>query len=186
MTFWEKAMPLEGKLPDLEIEFNPSTIYLFKEKKANIAYKVLNHLLNKDYEGFCITRFPPNIIRERYDLDKSTILWLTGNKVEGIETLAPTDIGRLASIVTKFIDPNGNGAETKDAASLKRVIILDDIEYLIMQNDFQTILRVLHLVRDKIMLCPAIMLLPIDPLSIDFKELRLIEHECEVIDVKDY
>ena len=179
-------MPLESKVQVSEYASNPSTIYIFKEKKANVAYQELKRLLDLGYEGLCVTRSPPNIIRERYGLDKCTIVWLTGNKLQGYETLAPNEISRLASLLTKFIALNGNGGGNKDESPLKRVVILDNIEYLIMQNNFQTVLRVLHLVRDKIMLSPAIMLIPIDPLSIDFKELRLIERECEVVDVKDF
>ena len=188
MTSKEKPMPIETQHPEIGLACTPSTIYLFKEKKANAAYKEFKHLLDEGYEGFCITRSPPNQIRERYGLEKCPILWLTGNKLQGFDTLAPNEISRLAALLTKFIGPNGNGteAEHKDASVLKRVIILDNIEYLIMQNNFQSMLRVLHLVRDKIMLCQAIMLIPIDPLSIDFKELRLMERECEVVDVKDY
>jgi hypothetical protein len=186
MTSKENSSPVEDKALDNVLASNPSTIYLFKEKKANVAYKEFKRLLEEGYEGLCITRSPPNQIRERFDLGNCTILWLTGNKPLGIETLAPNDISRLASLITKFIIPNGNENGNTDAALLKRVVILDNIEYIIMQNNFPTILRVLHLVRDKIMLSSAIMLIPLDPLSIDFKELRLVERESEVIDLKDY
>jgi len=188
MTFKENPVPIESKIPDGDIALNPSNIYLFKEKKANIAYREFKRLLDKGYVGLCITRSHPNIIRERYGLKNCTIIWMTSNNLQDYETLAPNEISRLVSLLTKFISPNGNRSEgnNKDTASLKRVIILDNIEYLIVQNNFQTILRILHIVRDKIMLCQAINLIPIDPLSIDIKELRLLEHECEVIDVKDY
>lgn len=182
MTSKENLKPVAGNVLDNVIASNPSTIYLFKEKKANVAYQEFKRLLEEGYEGLCITRSPPNQIRDRFDLGTCPIIWLTGNKPQGYETLAPNEISKLASLITKFINPNANN----DASMLKRVVILDNIEYLIMQNNFPTILRVLHLVRDKIMLSSAIMLIPIDPLSIDFKELRLIEREAEVVDVKDY
>ena len=186
MTSKENVNSIVEKVLDSVIASNPSTIYLFKEKKANLAYTEFKRLLQEGYEGLCITRSPPNQIQARFDLGKCTMIWLTGNKPQGYETLAPNEISKLASLLTKFISPNGIENGNKDAPTLKRVVILDNIEYLIMQNNFPTILRVLHLVRDKIMLSSAIMLIPIDPLSIDFKELRLLERESEVVDVKDY
>ena len=167
--------------PDGKRPLSPNTIYLFKETRANKAYDAFLGALEEGYEGLLISRSPPAQVVEKHRLGKVLTLWLTGNKSPNQETLAPNEIGRMAAILTKFIQGNGHGA-----SPVRSVIMLDSIEYLIMQNNYQTILRLLHLLRDKIMIHPAILILPIDPLSLDPKEMRLFEKECEVLDTKDY
>jgi two-component system cell cycle response regulator len=164
--------------PEGKRALSPNTIYIFKEARANKAYEAFRGVLEEGYVGLLITRTPPAQVVEKHRLGKVWTLWLTGNKDPDQETLAPNEISRLAAILTKFIQGNGNGA-----SPVRRIIMLDSIEYLIMQNNFQTMLRLLHMVRDKIMIHPAILIIPIDPLCLDPKEFRLFEKECEVIDV---
>jgi hypothetical protein len=163
-----------------------NTIFLFKEKTAKTAYSELEHLLANGYEGLCVSRTPPERLRERYKLNKCTIFWLTGNKINDQNTLAPNELSRLAALLLRYFSSDGKEQNTKDVNNGQRVLLLDSIDYLILQNNFQTILRILHMLRDKIMLYPGIMLLPVDPLTFDQRELRLFERECEVIDVQDY
>jgi hypothetical protein len=165
---------------------NPHNLYLFKEKKANKVLDEFKFLLENGYTGMYITRTPPRLILEQFKGAKCSVVWLTGNKVQEHNTLAPNEISRLASIIMKFLSPDGNEPITNEEALPKRAILLDNLEYLILQNNFQIILRILHMVRDKIMLYPGVMLIPVDPMTFDFKDLRLIERECEVIDLKDY
>jgi len=186
MTSKEPTPPEAGTSLKPGLASNLHTFYLFKEKTAKTAYNEFALLLEKGYEGLCISRSPPHLFHDRFKTGQYTLLWLTGNKVPEQNTLAPNEISRLAALLSKFLSPTGNEPDTKGAPLKNRVILIDNLEYLIIQNNFQIILRVLHMVRDKIMLYPAIMLIPVDPLTFDFRELRLIERECEVIDVKDY
>lgn len=180
MTSNEESSQSATSAPDKTRAFSPNTIYLFKETRANKAYDAFRSLLEEGYEGLLITRAPPAQELEKHRLGKVQTLWLTGNKASDQETLPPNEIGRLVTVLTKFIMGNGNGNGT---SHVRRVILFDNIEYLIMQNNYQTLLRVLHLLRDKIMLHPAILIIPIDPISLDPRELRLFEKECEVVEI---
>jgi len=186
-------MPSKEIMPSAEntsikpgIASNLHTTYLFKEKKARTAINEFAYLLEKGYEGLYITRTPPKKVKEQVKTGQYTIIWLTGNKVPTQNTVAPTEISRLAASLLKFLCPPENVEDAEAANVQKRVLLIDNIEYLILQNNFQIIVRLLHMVQDKIMLYPAIMLVPVDPLTFDPRELRLIERECEVIDIKDY
>jgi two-component system cell cycle response regulator len=179
MTSNEEKPQSATSAPDKKRAFSPNTIYLFKETRASKAYVAFQSLLEEGYMGLLITRSPLVQAIEKHGLGKVQTLWLTGNKALDQETLPPNEIGRLVTVLTKFIMGNGNG---NDTSHVRSVILFDNIEYLIMQNNYQTMLRVLHLLRDKIMIHPAILLIPIDPLSLDPRELRLFEKECEVVD----
>jgi two-component system cell cycle response regulator len=161
----------------LRLPLHLNTIYLFKEKKSRLVYKKLELLIKDGFEALIITRAHPGRLKQTYGLGDNSIYWLSTNKIPDYPVISPTQISRLTTILVKFIS---NGQETK------RVVLLDNLEYLIIQNEFHTLLRLLHLVRDKIMVQPALLLLPIDPGSLDRKELSLLESECELIDMKDY
>jgi len=154
-----------------------NTIYLFKEKKSRMVYKKLEQLIKEGYEAIVITRAHPGRLKQTYQLGDSTIYWLSSNNIPDYPGISPTHISRLTTVLVKFI-------ASQDWP--KKVILLDNIEYLIIQNEYHTMIRLLHLVRDKIMVESVVLLLPIDPHSFERKELSLLESECEIIDMKDY
>lgn len=164
-----------GPVMDMDLELNH--IYLFKERRTHIGYRKLAQLAGKGMECLCITRDHPRKIKEAFTLANIRFLWLTGNKTSEYDTLAPNEISRLSTLLSKYIsEGTGQG----------RALLFDHLEYLVTQNSFQTMLRVIHMARDKVMMHPFIFLLAIDPMSLDPKEVRLLERESEVIDLKDY
>jgi two-component system cell cycle response regulator len=152
-------------------------MYLFREKKTHLAFKKLVQLSKEGYECLLFVRAHPEHLKEKYNLGEMNIIWLSSSKLPEYTSVAPHEISRITTILVKFITSKEEG---------KRVILFDNIEYLIIQNEFRTILRMLHLIRDKIMIHPVVFLMSIDPNSLETKELSLIERECEVIDVGDY
>jgi archaellum biogenesis ATPase FlaH len=64
------------------------------------------------------------------------------------------------------------------------VILLDGIEYLVSNNDFNKVLRVIDQVNDHISQCKALMIIPVDPRAFEQKELALLERNMEKISPK--
>ena len=97
-------------------------------------------------------------------------MWLSHTPGEDFHN--PTAIGTLAKVIQKFSeDNNGEG-----------VVLLDGLEYLIINNGFlQTLMFVEH-VNEFVMQRRAIILLPVSPDTLEEKELALLERNLKVLE----
>jgi two-component system cell cycle response regulator len=166
-----KETPIEGeKLHMLESGF----LFLMLSGDANIAFKVFEDLVRHGHPGLCVTRALPDNIRKRYSLEKTPIVWLTTNKIPDTHCISPSNIVDLSSAIIKFIERSDDG-----------VVIMEGVEYLISQNSFRSILNLIQLLNDKVMLCNARIILPLDPEIVEAKDLHLLKKEVKVYDFEE-
>jgi len=180
--------PLSGERKAIE----PGHSYLFKDPLPERCFKVFMDKVKgvPPMAGLSITRTYPTHIKDKYKVEDVKMLWLTqtseasadsGQEFRGIgvfslglspeekesdETISPTNIPRLTSAIKSFIDENE-----------RSIILLEGLEYLIIQNDFKTVLRLIQLINEYILLKNAILLVPVDPSAMDVKELKLLEKD---------
>lgn len=154
----------------LPMDIEKGVCYLVKEKKPDVSYRLFEVLLEQKLPGLIITRQYPERVRRERDLPEARIIWLSHTPGEDFHN--PTAIGTLAKVVQKFIeDNNGEG-----------VILLDGLEFLIINNGFlQTLMFVEH-VNEFIMQHRAIFLLPVSPETLEEKELALLERNVKVLE----
>ena len=93
----------------------------------------------------------------------------SGNGIS-IFDASPTNLGILTHMVIKFIEENPSG-----------VVLLDGLEYLVSNNDFNKVLRVIDQVNDHISQSKSVMIIPVDPRAFTPKELALLERNVEKI-----
>ena len=159
-------------------------IFLLLEERPSTAYSVMRSFLRpkdldipleeglvrdgkKTSRGLVITRkFPPDLAKDQ-DLPQIPIYWLTTNLRQDQRTLSPSAIPRLNLLVTEFVQQN-----------LDSIIVVDCIEYLITQNSFEVILRLIQAWNDKIVDTKARIVLSVDPLTLTMQQLHLIKKEC--------
>jgi adenylosuccinate synthase len=84
--------------------------------------------------------------------------------------IAPTELTVLLSRIKWFIDEHSAA-----------VILLDNIDLLILHNNFMQVLNVIRALKDYIKPTKARLIIPIDPLSFSKRELRLLRVELTVI-----
>ena len=149
-------------------------IYIIKEKKANRSFEVFTDLVTHGVPGLCISRSMPDIIREEQGLKKTPIVWLTNNEIAKEKCLPPTDIPRLHLAVTDFLE------KAPDS-----VVMLDGLVYLITNNSFSTILKLVQLLSDKVMLHNGRMIIPMVSSAISPKEMGVLEKEMEILFEED-
>jgi len=143
--------------------------YLVKEKKPDLSFKLFEMVLEGKVPGLCITRQHPERVKKERELKDVHILWLSHTPGENFHN--PTAIGTLAKVICNFIEEKGEA-----------VILLDGLEYLIINNGFlQTLMFVEH-VNEYVMQKKAIVIIPISPDALDEKELALLERNLEVIE----
>jgi hypothetical protein len=160
-----------GRSP-YEISLLPATTYVLEEEKPQKSLQLFSELVSHGMDGLCISRYNPEILGERYSVPEETVIWLTQKSEPGYKTVDPTNFPRLSGMISDFLE----------TASYP-VVILEGLGYLITQSNYETVLRFIQSQRDEIALKNAIMLVHIDPLSLDTKELHRLASELEPLEL---
>ncbi|MEW6069344.1 MAG: DUF835 domain-containing protein [Candidatus Thermoplasmatota archaeon] len=148
----------------LELELK-STSYLVEEKEPLASYQLFSKLLQL-CQGLCITRQPLDKITEKYG-SNFELYWLTKAKAPNV--IDPVDLEKLMQLLENFLEPS------------KKVIMLDGIEYLIVQNNYKTILKFIQSLNSTVALKNSVLIVPINPTALEERELALLEREMKVI-----
>jgi len=148
--------------------------YIVEESPPDLSFDAFVNILSTPEDscsrvlGLAISRQHPDLIRQKYGLEKTPIYWLATRT--GTEVISPTNLGILTHTMVKFIDDSGCG-----------VILLDGLEYLVSNNDFNKVIRVINQVNDHIAQSRCRLIVPVDPRAFDSKELALLERSMERI-----
>jgi len=162
-----ELMKSYGRSP-YEITLIPGTTYLIAEEKPQQSLELYSELVRHGMDGLCLSRYNPRTLADRYNVPVESVIWLTQKSEPGFKTVDPSNFPRLSSIISDFLD----------RASYP-LILLEGMGYLITQSNYETVLRFVQSQRDEIALKSAIMLVHIDPLSLDTKELHRLGSEME-------
>lgn len=149
--------------------------YVVEESPPDISFDAFVNIVStstgdppKKAVGLAVSRQHPDLIRQKYGLEQTPVYWLATRT--GQEVISPTNLGILTHTLIQFVEENPSG-----------VILLDGLEYLVSNNDFNKVLRVIDQVNDHISQSKAVMIIPVDPRAFDQKELALLERNMEKI-----
>ncbi len=146
--------------------------YLVKERKPNLTYRLFRLLKGDGRPSLVVSRRHPAKIRKERDMEDVRVVWLSHTPGEDFHN--PTALGGLNKLICKFIQDNDRSA-----------VLLDGLEYLILNNNFvQTLLFVEH-VNEFVMQKPALVLIPINPEALEPKEMALLERNLELLEGED-
>ena len=162
-----ELMKSYGRSP-YEITLIPGTTYIIAEEKPQKSLELFSELVRHGMEGLCLSRYNPETLRERYNVPADSVIWLTQKSEPKYKTVDPTNFPRLSSMISDFL-----------GRASYPLILLEGMGYLITQSNYETVLRFVQSQRDEIALKNAIMLVHIDPLSLDTKELHRLGSEME-------
>ena len=144
--------------------------HLIEETRANKCFTIFSNLCKSEKPGLCICRVNPAIIRRRIEPGENIkILWLTDRESNKEPTISPA-LESMIYVVEEFIDQNQEG-----------IILLDGLEYLISNNNFNPVLRFLRRLVDRISETSSILLIGVSPKAIQELELKLLERELTPI-----
>ncbi|MGC8913244.1 MAG: isoleucine--tRNA ligase [Thermoplasmata archaeon] len=149
------------------VDLRQGYAYIIKCERAERAYKYLKDYINKtSAKVICVTRDYPEKIKQKYELTDVPIIWLSNVGKEN--AVRPKDLEKLSLMLEQFLSKN------KDS-----VIFLDGIEYLITNNNFITVLRLIQSLKDQIAINNAMLILPINPATMEPSQFNLIEREVD-------
>ncbi|MHC1680830.1 MAG: DUF835 domain-containing protein [Methanomassiliicoccales archaeon] len=146
--------------------------YLVKETKPNKSFEMFVDQVTHNIQGLCVTRQHPTIIRKEWGLEKTPIIWLSNQL--GKVYVNPSNIGILSDTIIRFVEKSGDG-----------VILIDGIEFLIVNNDFDKVLRMVHHVTEAVMENRSRLIVSVDPRTLETRELALLERNMEIIEAED-
>ncbi len=146
--------------------------YLVKETKPTKSFEIFVDQVTHNIQGLCVTRQHPSIIRKEWGLEKTPIIWLSNQL--GKVYVNPSNIGILSDTIIRFVEKSGDG-----------VILIDGIEFLIVNNDFEKVLRLVHHVTEAVMENRSRLIISIDPRTLETRELALLERNMEIIEAEE-
>ncbi|ALM76079.1 DUF835 domain-containing protein [Thermococcus barophilus] len=129
----------------LSIEMEPGIIIL-----SNVPDEVLENAL----------------VFSREKRDRPGWFWIT--KVNSSNSIYPTDLAKIVDISVRYMN------EMKRLGK-KPVIVIDNLEYLILENGFESVLKFLTTLRDHALLTSAFIFVEVDPDALSKKEMGLLK-----------
>lgn len=146
--------------------------YLMESEEPNISFDVFKDAVTHGYQGLCITRDYPRHVMQTYDLKKTPMLWLT--KAESDESVNPSQLGEIYHRIEGFLK-----------RSELSIILFDGIEYLIIQSNYNSVLKLVQLIKDQIALYNSILLVRLSPTALETKQLKLLQLELTRFAIQD-
>ena len=167
----------EQKVKNLELSalhrlFKQGKCYLLVEEKPNTCFKLFNKLIESRVKGMLISRIHPSQIQEEYNVKDIPTIWLTQVREENC--IEPTNITQLSIAVKGFAEKGVEG-----------VILLEGLEYLIIQNGFEVVLRFVQTMADIVMISKCRLIISFDAQTLGEVELHQLERELNVMNANE-
>jgi len=155
------------------IQLKEGAIYLVKERKPMITYKLYEKGLAMGFPGLCVTRQFPERLKENFALTAARFVWLS--HTPGKDHHNPTSIGTLATLISSFIERYN-----------RAICLIDGLEYLVINNGFQQVLKFTELINEQVMQSASIVLIPISQSAFNEKEMAFLERNIENVEPTSY
>jgi len=166
-----KITPIYEKAVDTDplYAIASGTIYLADRQDGERYLEVFADQVMHNVHGLCVTRQSPVRIRKHYGLEKTPMIWLSGiDAVEGEICMKPDNLSGLGATLYKFLSAADNG-----------FILIDGIEYLIARTNFDTVLKFIHFLNDRVMMSKCSVLIVVDALSIEERQYHMLTSELK-------
>ena len=154
-------------LPHLKME--PGISYVLPTEKPDMAFKLFTRELRNGGQGLVITRLHPEEVKSKFNVGSSAIHWLSRAFTK--DSMSPTNLGAVAEQIEGFVESQQNA-----------LVLLDGIEYLIVQNDLQKVVRFVSTVRDSVAMHKARLVIPFNMQCVDESGRALLTRDLHVIE----
>lgn len=150
-------------------ELEDGRSYLVKEKKPGKAWSLFTAALDAGAEGLYITRQHPNHVEKRHGPLTLRVVWLSTTL--GRDYVDPHNLGALTNLIHGFSDGSG-----------RTVILLDGLEYLLINNDYPRILKFMETLHEIVMQRRCVLLVSVDERAFEPREMALLERNTVLLE----
>ncbi len=154
---------------ELKYRLESSEGYIIGEKRPEKSFQIFVDLVTHGIPGFVVSRTYPEKLRRKYRLEKTPLVWLSKSHVEG--TVDPNDLAKLIYMIQGF---------TKK--SPESVVLLDGLEYLIIQTGFEAVLKFVHQLKDIIVLNNSRLIVSLRKETLSAKEYNYLARDLTLIE----
>jgi len=153
-----------------EVKALPGHCYLVEEERPMYSNVLLSRKMDEGYKGLVITRMNPKRIRDEFKVEPE-ILWLTDKESTQEKTVGPS-LEMIIHTIQEFMNSEEKG-----------IIVLDGIQYLISNTNFEAVLRMVRSLADEISESDDILAISVSPETLKPQELSILEREMEVLNL---
>ncbi len=158
------TISMAADLIKAKITLQPGTSYLVEEEKIYRSVLHLKELLHRGYKGIVITRMNPRRFKSMYDVD-ADIYWLTDHKTQ-LPSMPPI-LENIYYFLEKYLRK-------------KTVIFIDGIDFLVSKNSPEAVIQFLRHMVDVISENKSILIISLNPKTIEERYLKILEREFEL------
>jgi hypothetical protein len=156
-----------GRCALAQIELKPGTLYIFQDKRADRALGLYNLMKSKNSEVLVVTRLHPDRLIEDFQIPSSNVFWLSNSA--GARNINPQNIGILTDTLIRTYEKGG------------AAVILEGIEYLMLQNDFSKVLKLMSYLYESVAVNHGMLVITLDPEAFNTKEFALLTKDAELV-----
>ncbi len=153
-----------------EVKALPGHCYLVEEERPTYSNVLLGRKMDEGFRGLVITRMNPKRIRDEFKVEPE-ILWLTDKESSQEKTVAPS-LEMIVHVIQEFMAVEEPG-----------IIVLDGIQYLVSNTNFEAVLRLVRSLVDEISESNDILAISLSPDTLKPQELSILERELEVLNL---
>jgi tetratricopeptide (TPR) repeat protein len=143
-------------------------IYLLHESSPKKGLQLVKEYGRLGYDGLVITRQPIDQIRKK-KLKKQKVLQFSSATKE--DSIAPDNVVNILLRMKEFMTSRKNS-----------ILLLDGLDYITIQNTFEDAFSLIQKLAESVTLYKGIVLVSLNPKSLEEKELVLLEGEMELLE----
>lgn len=143
--------------------------YILMDDDGNASREMFQKVLKKKGRGLLISRINPKVLMRKYDLGGATVCWMSKMRA-GEDIRSVYGLQEISILINSHVEENPTSA-----------VMVDGLEYLISNNDFNIVLRLIQQIRDKVSTTESILFLPVNPQVLEQKQMTLLKNECETL-----
>jgi len=149
----------------------PGTSYLVESSTLDSAYQMYKDQVEEGSTGMVLAREYPEKVQKMFGINDGAILWLSYERGKRFAR-EPTDIPMIYSEIKNFFEANS-----------KAVVLLSGLEYLISQNTFLKVLKLLQLLNDNVSTTGSMLIIPVVSEALNPQDIKMLERELRVLEV---
>jgi len=161
----KRLMQKPSEIRQSKYRIEPGSSYIV-EDNVGAAYEAFREALVTGMNGLCVTRVIPKRVRERYELNEATVVWLTDEAIEG--QLSVSNLNDLSIMISEYVKKNK-----------QLIVLVDGVEYLVSRFGFDSVYQFLQTKRSQIERTNNALIITLFKEALDPKEVKLLERELQ-------